>query len=358
MKIIFPALIILILASPLSAEKQAEVMLRYGKQENSIRIVLEAGEDLIRNANTITSLLAVKIEFPSAFELKKQTDFIFETSQKDRFLTISLNDVLDVKTYKLASPPRIVIDLKTPPRPQKELPKTEVKPQTEGVQPSAKPARDAAPQDAQKPATVQTPPKTPLPGAQPPEKVLKLKICVIDPGHGGHDPGIVTPDMKEKDINLGIARDLAAALAKKGITTHLTRRVDQAVSLSERINFTSLKKPDLFLAVHATAAEGWAIYTAVPEDVTAEAAIKLYAASSRQARHIERSRALARALETAVKTEFKAGVRTRELPLPVLSSSDAPSVLVEYPISSSPIDQKMRDRIVRALLSGMAGYEQ
>lgn len=359
MKIFFPVIVVLMLASSLSAEKPAEVLMRYGRQENSIRIVLEAGDDQIRNASTITSLLAVKIEFPSAFELKKQKDFLFETSQKDRFLTISLKDITDVKTYKLTSPSRIVIDLKTATKPSKELPKTEVKAQTEGGQPTAKPARDAAPPDAQKPAPGLTPaPKTPLPAGQSPEKGLRLKVCVIDPGHGGHDTGIMIQEMKEKDMNLVIAKDLAAALAKKGITAHMTRRVDQAVPLSERINVASLKKPDLLLSIHAGAAEGWAVYTAVAEDVTAEAAIKMYAASSRQARHIEKSRALARALETALKTEFKVPVRTRELPLPVLSSADATSVLVEYPLSSSPNDQKMRDRIVKALLNGMAGYEQ
>jgi len=76
---------------------------------------------------------------------------------------------------------------------------------------------------------------------------------VIDPGHGGKDPGAVYGGLKEKDVNLDIARRLAAHLRSRGVTVVLTRRKDVYVSLSERVRISNKQQPDLFLSVHANA---------------------------------------------------------------------------------------------------------
>ena len=345
---------------PALAEKHGEVLLRYGRQDNRLRIVLEAGDEFVKNANTITSLMVIKIEFPAAFDFKKQNDFIFETSQKDRFLVINLKDVTDVRTYKLLAPPRIVIDLKMAPKPQKEaLQKPEVnqRPDT-GQLSSQEVQKKALPQDTQK-AVQRLAPKTELQAVQPAEKSHKQKVCVIDPGHGGYDHGIINHDIKEKDVSLGIARDLGTGLAKKGVSVYLTRKADQAVSLTERINFLSAKKPDLFIALHATPSDKFVIYTATAEDVNAETSVSIYSVSAKQARHIEKSRSLSKAIGSSLRNEFKTEVVIRELPLPVLSSAEAPSVLIEYPLTDRYIyDQKMRERVVKAVITGITAYDQ
>ena len=99
-------------AFPLFAAEKKEVSLRYSQHDNIMRIVLESDDNFIKNANIIATLSGIKIEFPAIFELKKQKDFIFDTSSRDRFLSITLKNVEDVKSYKLASPATIVIDLK------------------------------------------------------------------------------------------------------------------------------------------------------------------------------------------------------------------------------------------------------
>lgn len=83
---------------------------------------------------------------------------------------------------------------------------------------------------------------------------LKIRTIVIDPGHGGKDPGCVYAGMKEKDIVLEISKHLAAELKKnKDITVHLTRDKDVYLPLEARTAFANQKKADLFISVHINA---------------------------------------------------------------------------------------------------------
>lgn len=356
------AVLLCLCLGTLAAAKTAEVGLRFGRQDNAVRIVFEGPDELIKNANTITSLSSVRIDFPLAVEIKKQKDFLFETVQKDRFLVINLKEVVDIKTYKLTAPARIVIDLKTAPRLQKES----------TVKPDAKPAQEMPPpQKGQKEQPPQETPKPPAPSAQqkpqsPPgpaaapvaEKARRIKLLVLDPGHGGYDQGVTQQETREKDLSLALAKDLSAALAKKGITVFLTRKTDQPLSLQERSVFASSKKPDLVLSLHATAAERWAVYTAAADEAATDTAVRMYSAASKQGKHLEKSRAAAKVLATAVRKEFKGTVVLRELALPLLTSSDAPAVLLEYPLTAgSAYDQKMRERVIKTLLNGVTAYE-
>ncbi len=164
--------------------------------------------------------------------------------------------------------------------------------------------------------------------------------------------------MREKDIDLAIARDLSAALAKKGLVVHLTRKADQPVSLTERIVFASGKKPDLFMSLHASSGDSFAIYTA-PEDTAPDSTVRAYSISGRQTKHLAGSRSFAKVLAASFRNELKTGTVLRELPLPVLYSMDAPAVLIEYPSPAGvTYDQKMRERVVRALVAGMAAYDE
>ncbi len=81
---------------------------------------------------------------------------------------------------------------------------------------------------------------------------LKINRIVIDPGHGGRDPGAISPwGVKEKDVNLTIAKYLADILKKKGFKVYLTRTGDYFISLKQRVQFTKKHKADLFISVHA-----------------------------------------------------------------------------------------------------------
>ncbi len=79
----------------------------------------------------------------------------------------------------------------------------------------------------------------------------RKKIIVIDPGHGGRDPGAVANGLKEKDVNLKIAKILKKVLEKDGrFKVYLTRNRDKFVSLYRRTLFTIEKRADLFISIH------------------------------------------------------------------------------------------------------------
>lgn len=104
---------------------------------------------------------------------------------------------------------------------------------------------------------------TPARGADPP-------LVVIDAGHGGRDPGAVSPrdGLREKDVTLAIARRIRDALAASGrVRVALTRDDDRYLLLQDRYEIARRLEADLFISIHADAApnndgaRGATIYT-------------------------------------------------------------------------------------------------
>ena len=86
----------------------------------------------------------------------------------------------------------------------------------------------------------------------------RLPLVVIDAGHGGHDPGAVSPHdgSREKDITLALARAIRKDLLASGrVRVALTRADDRFLVLEERYGIARRLKADLFISVHADAAE-------------------------------------------------------------------------------------------------------
>ena len=82
----------------------------------------------------------------------------------------------------------------------------------------------------------------------------RKKIIVIDPGHGGRDPGAVAYGLKEKDVNLRFAKTLKRILERDGrFKVYLTRNSDRFVSLYRRTLFAIKKRADLFISIHCNA---------------------------------------------------------------------------------------------------------
>ncbi|GIN88715.1 sporulation-specific N-acetylmuramoyl-L-alanine amidase [Heyndrickxia sporothermodurans] len=84
------------------------------------------------------------------------------------------------------------------------------------------------------------------------------KIVVIDPGHGGKDPGAVSNGINEKDIVLTISKYAKTELENnyEGVTVYMTRTTDVFVELSDRAKFANNKKADLFVSNHVNAGGG------------------------------------------------------------------------------------------------------
>lgn len=84
-------------------------------------------------------------------------------------------------------------------------------------------------------------------------KNLVSKLIVIDPGHGGHDPGALGTILQEKDLNLDVSKRLYDLLGNFGYKAILTRETDLYVSLSDRTKLSLSSGADLFVSVHTNA---------------------------------------------------------------------------------------------------------
>ena len=88
------------------------------------------------------------------------------------------------------------------------------------------------------------------------KKKKKIHNIIIDPGHGGKDPGAMGLRTNEKTITLSVAKALAKSLKKKGLNPILTRSKDKYLTLKERPDFASKNGGDLFISLHANAIDG------------------------------------------------------------------------------------------------------
>lgn len=80
---------------------------------------------------------------------------------------------------------------------------------------------------------------------------LSVKTIVIDPGHGGKDPGAVGKSVYEKDIALEVAKNLRdRLLAHENYRVLMTRETDVTMSLNNRVNFANENGADLFISIH------------------------------------------------------------------------------------------------------------
>jgi N-acetylmuramoyl-L-alanine amidase len=98
--------------------------------------------------------------------------------------------------------------------------------------------------------------------AIPKTKPKGVKIIVIDPGHGGKDPGCNGASSNEKDVALAIGLKLGELLEKnlKDVKVIYTRKTDMFVELEERAQIANRSEADLFISIHCNAASVYATY--------------------------------------------------------------------------------------------------
>jgi N-acetylmuramoyl-L-alanine amidase len=158
-------------------------------------------------------------------------------------LVLDVPGLSDFGAFPLPDPFRLIIDVRGTPRP---VPRA-------GGSPRVAPPAVAAPA-----------PAVPTPGrgapAGPPPTPRRLTI-VLDPGHGGKDPGAFgVGGVAEKDVVLAIARRLRDRLAATpGIDAVLTRDSDAFLALDERTARANAERADLFVSIHANASTNTAL---------------------------------------------------------------------------------------------------
>lgn len=105
----------------------------------------------------------------------------------------------------------------------------------------------------------------------------KRRTIIIDPGHGGKDPGTsYQGKLNEKDIVLNFSKVLKEKLTNNGYRVFLTREIDKFVKLNDRVEFAKKKGADLFISIHADASNkdnvrGFSVYTLSEKKMDKEA---------------------------------------------------------------------------------------
>lgn len=214
-----------------------------------------------------------------------------------------------------------------------------------------------------------------------------MRRVVLDPGHGGHDPGAIGPGgLREKDVALDVAHRAAPLIARElGVSALLTRDGDAFVPLDERVARANAFGADLFISIHCNSsesAEPRGVMTFVLDsspdrvassiaarenDASEEAAAELATAMSRMldARSVARSSYFASLLQRSAMASLVAGYPdvpnggVRRAGFYVLAGARMPAVLFEGSFISNPVDelrldspdyrQKLADSIVNAV---------
>lgn len=185
---------------------------------------------------------------------------------------------------------------------------------------------------------------------------LKVKRLVIDPGHGGRDPGAVGFGLREKDVALSLSRELKAVFQRErpDIEVSLTRDRDKFIPLDRRPVIAKQAGADLFVSIHLNAhdqerfhgvetyflnlsTDASSLRVAARENASTEKQITDLNAILRdllQDTNILESSKLAKLLQASLITELRGQYKVRDLgvkqaPFMVLVGAEMPSVLVE-----------------------------
>ena len=219
---------------------------------------------------------------------------------------------------------------------------------------------------------------------------LGVSRIVIDPGHGGLDPGARAHGLVEADLVLDIAHRLEQRLSfYPNLEVVLTRRTDDYMPLEARTTLAKRVGADLFLSIHANASrrpqtrgvETYFLNFTTDPDVEALAARENVAGIGRMGRlqqlvqaitdnnKLEESRDFAEMVQASMLTKLRGvdpgvpDLGVKQAPFVVLIGADIPSVLTEISFVTNDHDATMlqtetyRDLIADALLDGVLRYQ-
>lgn len=230
-------------------------------------------------------------------------------------------------------------------------------------------------------------------GAQSkPRPVARPRMVVLDPGHGGIDPGAIgARGTQEKEITLHIAQEVGRLLSRQHkLRVTLTRDGDRFLALGERVDAARAARADLFVSIHADSApnreaRGLSAYTLSEKSSDSFAAALAHKENAVDrlggvdvkdakkavkeilldltARHTKHAALVARhaIVKGAGKDMLLLDNPMRSANFAVLKAPDIPSVLLETGFLSNPKDEailrdpKARQKIARVLAREIAG---
>ena len=263
----------------------------------------------------------------------------------------------------------------------------------------AAPAKDAAPTKDVAPAkdSPSAPAEKPTaPAAGPNGYSLARQLglgaqrIVLDPGHGGHDPGAEGVGVAESEVVLDVALRLEKLLKAAGNDVVMTRRTDEFIPLEERTAIANRAQGDLFLSIHANASrnkvasgiESYVLNFASNPDAEAVAARENAATGRTMSalpdivkaitlnNKLDESRQLAGLVQRELAAKLRPSDGTlknhgvKQAPFVVLIGASMPSVLVEISFITNREEGRLlknptyRQKIAEALFNGIRGYQK
>jgi len=226
----------------------------------------------------------------------------------------------------------------------------------------------------------------------PPLAAVPIRRIIIDPGHGGVDPGTISKSgLKEKIVNLDIAKRLAKILKERGFEIIMTRNTDKFVSLRSRVDIANQAKADLFISIHANAnrlrsLSGFEIYyisakmdndtkralstaketlpnledtNLINDSLDLRAIIWDMIYTANRAEAVRLSQNICRSVDRALSIS---ALRIKEANFYILKGAQMPAILIELGYLSNPQEERQlrnsyyRQQIAEAIAQGIENY--
>ena len=185
----------------------------------------------------------------------KETADIFSAAFSKACLLDTANQILKIPVQETVENSSVVVQTPSAAAPQTEQVLSKPEPPPKAQVPEAQAKANASPTPKTK--TVSPSKSTSVtPKKNAPAGSREVKTIIIDPGHGGKDPGAIGLISKEKDIVLAVALKLKKELSAKGFSVKLTRSTDVFIQLSERPQLANKWNGDLFISLHCNAIDG------------------------------------------------------------------------------------------------------
>ncbi len=223
--------------------------------------------------------------------------------------------------------------------------------------------------------------------------IRRIKKIIIDPGHGGKDPGAIgRSGLREKDVNLDITRRLKQLLVQQGIEVIMTRNYDKTLSLASRSRLANSKDADLFVSIHANSnrvrsLSGFEVYylsSKIDDSLRALTTAKKVDLDLENATFLEKTLILKATLWDLIYTRNRAEsielaqyickavnnnlhiktYRIKGAPFYVLKNTRTPAILIEVGYISNPYEEKKlsnrfyRQQIAEAIALGINNYSR
>lgn len=273
-------------------EQNNKIILHVGRHSEFIRFVFIFQDENLLNSISANLTKERKIqvlvpsdklvEFNGKLIKDRESGRDFTIERTENAIYIEIPNIKNIKSFKLSSPNRFVLDVYT----------------SEDYQGELKTKRDV--------------------------------FLVIDPGHGGKDKGIVGKNTSEKDITLSISKEIASKLAQRGVKVALTRAFDEDLTLKKRVKISG--KANFFLSIHLSNNDVFRIYYRTVKSPD----------SKKEPPQVE---ALVNILKKKLERNFSLPVYTETLPIYLVNQAKSQAVLIELPNRTIFNDKKFNSKI-------------